>query len=425
MTIRLSPTAAVAVAVLAAAAPAAAAPDPLRGQQWNLDMVESDAAHSTAAGAGAIVAVIDSGVFAGHEDLAGRLLPGRDFVDDDGTPQDGNGHGTHVSGIVVATKENGKGLSSVAPGATVLPLRVLDDDGAGTTDDAAAAIDYAVAQGAHVINLSLGSDVPFVGAAGEPAFNAALGRAAAAGVTSGAAAGNNGVPVCEQPAVSGRLLCVGAVDRRRMRSFYSSSAGPRGVMAPGGSGLPVVGEDILSTYNDGKYEEVAGTSQATPHVSGIAALLVSLGLRGQAVADRILATAVDAGAAGPDDVYGAGIANARTAVAGLKPPGGGTGGTKGSASVARVHRISTVLKKGIRVRCRAAAAGRCTARVRAGSTTTAYGSARANAGQTVTLIARATKAGRKQLKNAKRVNAVAEIAIPGAATKTKSLVLRR
>jgi serine protease len=418
-------TAAVAVlAALVTAAPAAAAPDPLRSQQWNLDVVESDAAHATATGAGAIVAVIDSGVLATHPDLGGRLLPGRDFVQDDSTPQDGNGHGTHVAGVVVANEENGVGIAGVAPGATVLPLRALDDDGAGSTTDVAEAIDYAVAQGAHVINLSLGSEVPLIGAGGDDEFNAALGRAAAANVTIVAAAGNNSVPICEQPTIQGRLLCVGSVDRRRGRSFYSSSAGARGVMAPGGSGLPVVGEDILSTWNDGKYLEVAGTSQAAPHVSGIAALLVSLGLRGQAVADRILATATDEGAAGPDDVYGAGIANAKAAVAGLKPPGGG--GTTGKASVASTHRIETVLKKGIRVRCRAATAGRCTARVVSGSTTIAQGAADAKAGQTVTLIAKVTKAGRKLLTKAKKnVKARAEMAIPGAPTRTKSLTLKR
>jgi subtilisin family serine protease len=412
------------VAALAMATPASAAPDPLRGEQWNLDVVESDAAHSTATGSGAIVAVIDSGVLANHPDLAGRLLPGRDFVQDDDMPQDGDGHGTHVTGIVVASKENGVGVSSVAPGATVLPLRVLGDDGSGETDDVAAAIDYAIAHGAHVINLSLGSEVPLVGAGGDEKFNAALGRAAAANVTIVAAAGNNSVPVCEQPSIAGRLLCVGAVDRRGGRSFFSSSAGPRGVMAPGGSGLPFTGEDVLSTYNDGRYQEVAGTSQAAPHVSGIAALLVSLGLRGQAVADRILATATDAGSAGPDDVYGAGIANAKAAVAGLKPPGGGSG--KGSAGVASVHRIATVLEKGIRVSCRPAVAGRCTARIVAGSTTLAAGSANASAGQKITLTARVTKAGRKRLEKVRSsLKAKAEIAIPGSATKTKTLSLKR
>jgi serine protease len=414
-----------ALAAFSLSAPAAhAAPDPLRSQQWGLNMVEADAAHATATGAGAVVAVIDSGVFATHEDLQGRLLPGRDFVQDDATPQDGDGHGTHVTGIVVANKENGAGISSVAPGATVLPLRVLDDDGRGESADIASAIDFAIAQGAQVINLSLGSEVPLVGAGGDEKMNAALGRAAAANVTIVAAAGNNSVPICEQPSVSGRLLCVGAVDRGGNRSFYSSSAGPRGVMAPGGSGLPFTGEDILSTYNDGKYEEVAGTSQAAPHVAGVAALLVSLGLRGQAVADRILATATDAGDPGPDDTYGAGILNARAAVAGLaKPPDGG-GATKGAAGVARVHRIASVLKKGIRVSCVAPSAGRCTARIVAGSTTIATGSAAAKAGQRVTLTARVTKAGRKLLKRGKRVSARAEVAIPGAATKVKSISIR-
>jgi subtilisin family serine protease len=244
----------------------------------------------------------------------------------------------------------------------------------------------------------------------------------AANVTIVAAAGNNSIPICEQPAIEGKLLCVGAVDRNGGRSFYSSSAGPRGVMAPGGSGLPFTGEDVLSTYNDGRYREVAGTSQAAPHVAGIAALLVSLGLRGQAAADRILATATDAGAAGPDDVYGAGIANARAAVAGLKPPGG----AKGSASVARVHKIATVLKKGIKVSCRAATAGRCSARITAGSTTLATGFADAKAGQTVSLRARVTKAGRRRLQKVKKsLQAKAELAIPGARTKTKTLSLRR
>ena len=423
--------AAVAVAAIAllAASPAAAAPDPQRGEQWNLTMIESDAAHATATGAGAVIAVIDSGVNAAHPDLGGRLLPGRDFVQDDGTPQDGDGHGTHVTGIAVANKENGVGISSVAPGATVLPLRVLGDDGSGTTEDVAAAIDHAVAQGAHVINLSLGSEIPLIGAGGDQKFNAALGRAADAGVTIVAAAGNNSVPICEQPSIAGRLVCVGAVERRGGRAAYSSSPGPRGISAPGGSGLPVTGEDVLSTWNDGKYQEVAGTSQAAPHVSGVAALLVSLGVRGKAVADRILATATDAGAQGPDDIYGAGILNARAAVTGLTLPGGGGGGggaPSGKASVSSSHRIKSVLKKGIRVSCRAASAGRCTARVVAGSTTIAYGSAKAKAGQTVVLTARVTKAGKRLLTRAKKnVSARAEMAIPGAATRLKALTLRR
>src|SRR6476620_7357837 len=107
--------------LLGLAVPAAsAAPDPLRGHQWNLDMIGADAAHATSTGAGALVAVVDSGIAAGHPDLAGRIAPGVDLVDGDSTPQDGNGHGTHVSGIIAADAGNGVGIDSVAPGATIL-----------------------------------------------------------------------------------------------------------------------------------------------------------------------------------------------------------------------------------------------------------------------------------------------------------------
>ena len=115
--------------LLAIAAPAHAAGDPLRARQWNLDMIGADQAHAVSTGAGAVVAVVDSGVQANHPDLAGRLGPGTDLVDHDATPQDGNGHGTHVAGIIGAATGNGVGIASVAPGATIMPIRVLANDG--------------------------------------------------------------------------------------------------------------------------------------------------------------------------------------------------------------------------------------------------------------------------------------------------------
>src|SRR3954462_1536709 len=244
------------ICTLALAVPSAhAAGDPLRPQQWALDTIEADAAHATSTGSGAVVAVIDTGVLASHEDLAGRLLPGYDFVDKDPDPNDGNGHGTHVTGIVAADEGNGLGIEGVAPDAKVMPIRVLDNDGNGTGEDVAKGVDYAVAHHADVINLSLGGDAIGTILGGDEAFTKSVQYALDKGVVVIAAAGNDTAPFCEQPSVTGPILCVGAIDRREMRSYYSSSGD---LVAPGGSNtLGGSDEDILSTYNDGKYESIA------------------------------------------------------------------------------------------------------------------------------------------------------------------------
>ena len=399
------------------AAPASAA-DPRRGEQWNLDLIQADAAHPVSTGVGAVVAVVDSGVQADHPDLAGHLRPGYDFVQNDATPQDGNGHGTHVSGIISAVSGNGIGVESVAPGATILPVRVLDDDGGGSTDRVAKGVDYARTHGADVINLSLGSDVPLVGAMGGDAFDAAVHRALAAGIVVVAASGNNGVPVCEQPAASDGLLCVGAVDKRKQRSFFSSFGSGLGLVAPGGSGTGIPGEDVLSTYTGSGYAELAGTSQAAPHVSGVAALLVARGVRGQAAVKRILATATDLGAPGVDPVYGAGLVNARAAVAGLGggTPTGGGGGTTAARGpfvhVRKKQRARTVRRHGIRVRVRSRNSGRVRVRVKAHGRLIARGSRKLRAERAATVVARLTKRGRRAVRRGP-LSARVRVRLPG------------
>jgi subtilisin family serine protease len=408
-------------------ASAGAAGDPRRGEQWGLDMIESDAAHATATGAGAVVAVIDSGVQTGHPDLAGRLLAGTDLVDG-GTPEDGNGHGTHVSGIIAAAAGNGVGISSVAPGAKVLPVRVLDDAGGGNAERVARGIDWARQNGAHVINLSLGSEIPIVGAMGGDDVDAAIRRALAAGIVVVAASGNNGVPVCEQPAAGQGLLCVGSVDKRGQRSFFSSFGQGLAVVAPGGSAVPVSGEDILSTVPPSTYAEMAGTSQAAPHVAGVAALLVGLGVRGQAAARRIVETARDAGPPGADPEYGRGIVNARAAVAGLGGSGGAGGGGAGGgagggpggggstpafASTTFRKRAKATLRRGIRVRVRAPRSGRVRVRVTARGRTIARGSRRVQGGVTRVVTARLTRYGRRLVRRATPLRARVRVSLPG------------
>jgi subtilisin family serine protease len=415
---------ALAVLTLLGLPSAALAGDPLRPRQWNMDIVHSDQAHLTATGAGAVVAVIDSGVMASHPDLQGRLRQGWDFVGNDADPNDENGHGTHVTGIVAANTDNDVGVASVAPGATILPVRVLDSEGGGDTTTVAKGIDWAVDHGAQVINLSLGPDVPLTGS--DPDFDATIDRALDRGVIVVAAAGNSGLPACDQPSGQGRLVCVGAVDKRRNRSFFSNFGSGLGLVAPGGSGLPVEDEDVLSTYNDGGYQEIAGTSQATPHVAGVAALLVSKGMRGQAAVNRMLATADDAGPAGPDPQFGAGIVDAQRAVAGLTGSGGGALSGRSSAarvSVRRTQRIRTVLRHGLRVRCRAAGSGRCRVAARRSRSKVAAGSHRLRAGRTSTVIARVTRRGRRLLRRAlkrhKRVRLAVHVLLPGASVRRK------
>lgn len=410
------------IACLVLAAPATAAPDPLRSQQWGLDMIHADPAHATSTGAGAVVAVVDTGVDANHPDLAGRLLPGHDFVQNDGTPQDGNGHGTHVSGIIAADANNGKGIEGVAPSAQILPIRVLDDSGSGDADTVAKGIDYAVAHHADVINLSLGGDALSTVIGGDDKYTAAIQNALNHGIVVVAAAGNDTAPFCEQPAVHGPLLCVGAVDRRKMRSFYSSSGD---LVAPGGSAtLGGSSEDILSTWNDGSYETLAGTSQATPHVSGVAALLVSLGVRGQAAVNRILSTASDPGVACPAGLCGAGIVDARAAVAGFGGSPGG--GAKAGFSYARTQKIKNVLKSGVRATCRPTKSGTCRVRVKSGGKLIASGSRKVAGRGVFSVRAKLTSAGRKRLKKVKKSLKATLIAnVPGASQKSGGLKLVR
>ena len=202
-------------------------------------------------------------------------------------------------GIVGAASGNGVGVESVAPGATLMPIRVLGDDGGGSIDDVARGVDYARTHGADVINLSLGSEVPLVGAAEGDALDAAIRRAIAAGHRRGRGrrqqrrAGLRAARGGRRAAVRGRGR------QAPPRSFFSSFGRGLGLVAPGGSGATAagmeVGEDVLSTFAGSAYRELAGTSQAAPHVAGVAALLVARGVRGQAAVKRILATASDLG----------------------------------------------------------------------------------------------------------------------------------
>jgi thermitase len=407
-------TAALGLAALAIVPAAAhAAGDPLRGQQWNLDMVHADAAHRVATGAGVLVAVLDSGVQDSHPDLAGSVVEGHDFIDGDAVPNDQEGHGTNVAGIIAAHEGNGQGIEGAAPGAKILAIRVLDANNRGTIDEEAQGIDAAVAAGAQVINLSLSAGPTVVNTVlpGSDLVQA-IERAARAGVVIVAAAGNDGVPLCAQPLLETKILCVGSVNRDRQRASYSNYAVRVDVVAPGGE--PQVDEAIMSAQLGGGYSAMAGTSQATPHVASAAALLVSLGLRGTAVIDRIEQTATDLG--NPAQL-GHGLLNMSAAVAGLGPESGPVPAPPARLSARAAKRVlfGTVRRRGLAVVCTSPVAGRCSVRVVRGGVVLARGSTSVAANVPTTVRARLTPAGRRAVARARRVRTRVDVSFPGLA----------
>ena len=300
----------VALATLALFAPAspAAGGDPLRSLQWGLTKIQAPQAWAVTRGAGAVIAILDTGVDLTHPDLAANVLStGHDFVDNDNTPQDQHGHGTHVAGIAAAVADNGIGGSGVAPAAKILPVRVLDAKGEGDADRIAAGIRYATSHHANVISLSLGEDTALGTAATQLGLNddlhAAIAEAWKAGAVIVVAAGNQSAPLCAEPAATANVICVGATDKNDRPSYFSNGGtnSSNYVTAPGGAGLLFCEDDIVSTYLRGKapslcspaagYDYMAGTSMATPFVSGEAALLAAKGLRNAAIVACIKRTA--------------------------------------------------------------------------------------------------------------------------------------
>ena len=225
-----------------------------------------------------IVAVVDSGVDMDHPDLAGKLLAGYDFVEQDNNPDDENGHGTHVAGIIAA-ENNAIGVRGVAYGAKLLPVRVLDQNGSGSSANIAAGILYAADQGAaNIINLSLG------GYGASQAEQDAIQHAREKGCLVIAAAGNESAPtvavgsyggaVCTPANCPGVLTVMAANDAWELASFsnYDNDPGEGAeyeLMAPG--------VDILSTTFDGGYGRMSGTSMACPAAAGAAAVLMGMG----------------------------------------------------------------------------------------------------------------------------------------------------
>jgi serine protease len=336
-----------AIALTATPASAAAPNDPLNAKQYGPQQVHAEQAWATSTGAGAVIAVVDTGVDLSHQDLQGKLVPGATFIGcnpscgngdwkgPDGVGQANDAHGTHVSGIAAAATNNGVGIAGVAPDAKVMPVKVLED-GSGAYEDIAHGIRWATDHGADVINMSLGGlqGTQLLTLTGvETQLQDAITYAHGKGVAVIAAAGNDSVPLCNEPGFDAGVVCVLSTDKRELRSAFSS--GPikpdlLAVSAPGGSLAPVCGEDIVSSVPAGtsssgatcgygnNYDEYAGTSMATPHVAGVAALLAAQGRSVDNIYSTLTSTARTpvVGLRGVfSPTYGYGIVDAAAAVA--------------------------------------------------------------------------------------------------------------
>jgi minor extracellular protease Epr len=281
---------------------------------WGITRVGADLVQAGGnSGLGIKVAIIDTGIDMTHPDLT--VAGGATFVTGTTTPNDDNGHGTHVAGTVAALA-NGSGVIGCAPAAALYAVKVLDSRGSGAWTDIVAGIDWAANNGMQVINMSLG------GSTGTSTLQTACDNAYAKGIVIVCAAGNSGTvdgsgENVGYPAMYSSCIAVAATDSNNLRASFSSTGVKVELAAPGVS--------IYSTYKGGTYATLNGTSMASPHVAGVAALVIKANSTWTNVQVRtaLTATALDLGTAGRDTWYGYGLIDAVKACAytgGTTPP---------------------------------------------------------------------------------------------------------
>jgi len=301
--------------------------DPGWSQQWGPKKIQADTAWNTQTGDKSIlVAVVDTGVDWNHPDLAANYVPlGYDWYNDDSDPMDDHGHGTHCAGIIAAILNNGKGIAGLAQ-IRVMAEKFLSSEGWGTYADAASALIHAADADADIISNSWGSyqDSSLVHEAVRYAYNK--------GALLVAAAGNEGWDWPLYPAAYDEVVAVTATDQSDNPAWFTNFGSWVEVAAPGVS--------IYSTIWDNSYASWSGTSMATPHAAGVAALIWSQfpGMTRDQVRARLRSTADDLGAAGFDIYYGYGRINARKAVGTSTPaspsaPSGLTATTVSSSQI--------------------------------------------------------------------------------------------
>ena len=267
---------------------------------WNLSNIGADAAQKIANGSGVSIAIIDTGIDYNHHEVADAYESGIDFVDGIDA-MDQNGHGTHCAGIAAGRRVG------VAPGASLYAVRVLDDQGIGSETNIIRGMEWCIDQGIDVVNMSLGSNYP------SSMEGELCGYAAQQGIFISAAAGNQGYGP-SYPAAFDGVISVAAVDRGNNHADFSNIWRTNDLSAPG--------VNIYSSYLDGSYAELSGTSMASPHVAGVAALVKSYrNLDGGDIESLLKKTAQHLG---EEDQFGAGLVRADDALHALRRKENGT-----------------------------------------------------------------------------------------------------
>lgn len=277
--------------------------DPSFSQQWGLAKIYAPEAWDIEKGnPDVIIGMVDTGIDLDHPDLDEKIISGYDFVNEDSEPMDDNGHGTHCAGIAAAESNNSQGITGVAWRSKLMPVKVLDFDGAGTYSDVAEGIIYAADNGAKVINLSLGAY------SYSQTLQDAVDYAYQKGCVIVAAAGNDNTNEPLYPAACNNIIGVAATDQNDERWTSSNYGDYIDVSAPG--------VNIYSTSLNNIYSSANGTSASAPFVSGLAALLLSQNstLANYEVENRIRQSADDLSTAGRDDYYGYGRINTYNAL---------------------------------------------------------------------------------------------------------------
>lgn len=248
--------------------PEAVSNDPAYSNQWQHTFTNSSDAWSITKGKGITVAVIDTGMDIDHEDLTGSrflLAKGYNSIttrNGAAAVNDDNGHGTHVSGIIAATADNELGGSGIAPECNIVPIKVFNSSGSGSSVYTIAGVNYAISADVDVVNMSLG------GVGYDKAYEKAVKTADKKGIVVVAAAGNDGTDCLHYPASYESTVCVASLEHMGYTYFLSYFSNYQD-----GVDIAAPGTDIYSTTYNGKYGNMSGTSMATPVVSGVVALI--------------------------------------------------------------------------------------------------------------------------------------------------------